>query len=285
MLIGLLTWLQWEELESYFPTIPLQDYTRRLRRYKNAFSGTAAVTHVLKFLHARPEEKLRGASREQAAKVIGMLMRKKKLAPALPNTTTFIDSDKQLYYLVGDAVKPPNKLQKKRSSDHLELEKGQESRKKHAGDTSRMITKQMLNKGKKMIGAGRKSSAAKAEKEEKPMPTQPMKQRMAPEPRAFPSPLRAMMGESTDIKWARPRTDPHSKASRGSETERTLDPVKHVELKPEYILRQEVLKTLLRHMGIALQDFLEHASAVQTARKRRVTILDDCSKAQGKIKF
>jgi hypothetical protein len=65
-----------------------------MRRKKDLFTGEAAVTQILKFLHSRPEPKMQAAERIHACRVAKKLMDQGMFVHAKPEQREFTDSDK-----------------------------------------------------------------------------------------------------------------------------------------------------------------------------------------------
>jgi hypothetical protein len=80
-----------------------------MRRKKDLFTGEAAVTQILKFLHSRPEPKMQAAERIHACRVAKKLMDQGMFVHAKPEQREFTDSDKCVCRLKVSAAKTKRK--------------------------------------------------------------------------------------------------------------------------------------------------------------------------------
>ena len=106
-----LSLLKWRDMEADFITIACKEHTRNLKKVRNCFTGSEAVSKVLAFLHTREEDRFRSASRPQALKLAQKLLDQRLFAPVKGCEGHIVDNSRSLYRLdrVPEALSTPRR--------------------------------------------------------------------------------------------------------------------------------------------------------------------------------
>eukprot|EP00038_Savillea_parva_P007270 m.168947 g.168947 ORF g.168947 m.168947 type:complete len:334 (+) comp13029_c0_seq1:77-1078(+) len=95
----------WKGLQAHIKNMPTGKARQGCTWYNNVVKGNQIVSYVLMYLHSRPEEKYKQASRHQAVGIAQMLADQSMLIPANDHANDGIsDSPKCFFYLSGIAA-------------------------------------------------------------------------------------------------------------------------------------------------------------------------------------